>query len=176
MVMYGPMQLMVIGFPGNEFSGEVLPAITDVRDKGLIRLIDYVFVMKDGNGNVSRIKGTDLGPGEVEQLGAAVGALIGLGAGGAKGARKGAEMGAERGRERELSNERTYGLSQEDINEILESVPNKTSALFAIVEHLWAKDLKQAVMDSNGNVLIQGMLRPELFVRIGEALQSTASR
>ena len=177
MVMYGPMQLIVIGFPGNEFSGEVLPAIKDVRDKGLIRLIDYVFVMKDADGIVSRTKGTEiLGPGEVEQLGAAVGALIGLGAGGAKGARKGAEMGAERGRERELSNERTYGLSQDDINEYLESVPNKTSALFAIVEHLWAKDLKQAVMDSNGNVLIQGMLRPELFVRIGEALPRPSSR
>lgn len=176
MVMYGPMQLIAVGFPGNEFSGEILPAIRDVKQKGLIRVIDYAFVAKDADGNMVRVRGTDLGPGEVEQLGAAVGALIGLGAGGAEGARRGAAAGAERAGEREMGVERTYGLSQDDIDEIIDSFPNNTSALIAIIEHLWAKDLKQAVMDSNGAVLVQGMLRPELFVRIGEALPAMASR
>ena len=175
MVMYGPMQLMAVGFPGNEFSGEILPAIRDVKEKGLIRVIDYAFMAKDASGNVVKVRGTDLGPGEVEQLGTAVGALIGMGAGGAEGARKGAEVGAERARGR-MEGERTYGLSQEDINEIIDSFPNNTSFLIAIIEHLWAKDLKQAVMDSNGAVLVQGLLRPELFVRIGEALPAMASR
>jgi uncharacterized membrane protein len=171
MVIYGPMQLLAVGFPGNEFSGEVLPAIRDVKEKGLIRVIDYAFVMKDEDGNMVGVTGTDLGPGEVEQLGEAVGALIGLGAGGAKGAKAGAEMA----REGELENDVTYGLSQEDIDEIVDSFPNNTSGLFAIIEHLWAKDLKQAVMDSNG-IVVQGMLKPELFVRIGEALPALASR
>ncbi len=75
----------------------------------------------------------------------------------------------------EMANDRTYGLSQDDIDEIVDSFPNNTSALFAIIEHLWAKDLKQAVMDSNG-IVVQGMLRPELFMRIGEALPALASR
>jgi uncharacterized membrane protein len=90
MVMYGPMQLIVIGFPGNEFSGEIAPAINDAREKGLIRLIDYAFVGKDEEGEMITVEGTDLGPVEVKQLGAVVGGLIGLGAGGTKGAMKGA--------------------------------------------------------------------------------------
>jgi uncharacterized membrane protein len=173
MVKYGPMQLLVIGFPGNEFSGEIVPAINDARERGLIRFIDYVFVGKDEEGDMLAIEGTDLGPVEVEQLGAVVGGLIGLGAGGEEGARKGAKTGAEMAME--VENERTYGLSQDDIDEIVDSFPNNSSAVFAIVEHLWAKDIKQAVINSNGTVFIQGMLRPELFVRIGEALPKLTS-
>ncbi len=174
MVMYGPMQLLVIGFPGNEFSGEIAPAINDAREKGLIRLIDYVFVGKDEEGDMLAVEGTDLGPAEAKQLGAVVGGLIGLGAGGKKGARKGAKAGAKLGED--IENERTYGLSQDDIDEIVDAFPNNSSAVFAIVEHLWAKDIKQAVVDSNGTVFVQGMLTSELFVRIGEALPTTASR
>ncbi len=174
MVMYGPMQFLVIGFPGNEFSGEIMPALEDVRERGLIRLIDYVFVAKDEEGNMIEIEGTDLGQAEVEQLGAVVGGLIGLGAGGEEGAEEGAKIGAERARE--IENEETYGLTQEDIDEIVDSFPNNTSAVFLIIEHLWAKNITQAVIDSNGTVLIQGMLTPELFVRIGEAMPKSISR
>ncbi len=174
MVMYGPMQLIVVGFPGNEFSGEILPALEEARDKGLIRLIDYVFAAKDEDGNMVEVEGTDLGPGEVEQLGAVVGDLCGLGADEAEEAGSKEEAGEESGGEIEI--EITYGLSQEDIDEIVESLPNNTSALFAIIEHLWAKDLKQAVVDSKGIVLIQGMLAPEIFVGICEELPTSASR
>ncbi len=59
MVMYGPMQLIAVGFPGNEFSGEVLPAIRDVKEKGLIRVIDYAFVIKDADGNMLAVEATD---------------------------------------------------------------------------------------------------------------------
>ena len=174
MVMYGPMQLLVVGFPGNEFSGEILPAINDVREKGLIRMIDYVFAAKSEKGDLVEIEGTDLGPTEVEQLGALVGGLIGLGAGGAEGAREGAEIGEESASE--IDNEMTYGLSEEDIDDMVDSIPNNTSAVFAVIEHLWAKDIKQAVIDSNGTVLVQGMLTPELMVRIGEVVSGAVAQ
>ncbi len=45
-------------------------------------------------------------------------------------------------------------------------MPNSTSALFAIVEHPWAKDLKQALMDPNATVFIHKILRSEMLVRI----------
>jgi len=38
-VMYGPIQMFVIGFPGNKFSGEILPALDAAKKKGVIRLI-----------------------------------------------------------------------------------------------------------------------------------------
>ncbi len=171
MVMYGPMQLMVVGFPGNEFSGEIVPALDDARSKGLIRLIDYIFVSKDEEGNLLEIEGTDLGKAEVEKLGAIVGDLCGLGA---EEEEDEEEADSESGGEIEI--EMTYGLSEEDIDEIVDSLPNDSSALIAIIEHLWAKDLKQAVIDSNGIVLIQGMLAPEIVVGICEELPASASK
>ncbi len=142
------------------------PAINDAREKGLIRLIDYAFLSKDADGTLSGQEGTDLGPVEVEEMGAVVGGLIGLGAGGREGAKKGAKAGAERAKEKEMTNERTYGLSQDDIDDIVDAFPKNSSAAFAIIEHLWAKDIKQAVMDSNGTVLVHGMLTPELLVML----------
>ena len=55
------MQIFVIGFPGNEFKGEITPAINEAKEKGIIRMIDYLFISKDKDGNMVARKGTDLG-------------------------------------------------------------------------------------------------------------------
>jgi len=108
-VMYGPIQMFVIGFPGNKFSGEILPALDAAKKKGVIRLIDYLFVTKDSKGKMTSIEGTDLGKDEVVELGAAIGALFGLGHGGMEEAKLGAEAGAE------LAAEGSFGYSIDDI-------------------------------------------------------------
>ena len=162
-VMYGPMQLFVIGFPGNQFSGEIIPALNEARDKNLIRMIDYLFVSKDDQGNISAVKGTDLGRKEIKQLNSVIGALLGLGAGGMQGAETGAEMGAE-------FSEKDLGLKESDIRDIADDIPDNSSALLMIVEHLWAKKVKQALVNSDGIMLAQGMLTPELVVQVGAAL------
>jgi uncharacterized membrane protein len=163
-VMYGPIQMFVIGFPGNKFKGEIVPALNEAREKGLIRLIDYLFVMKDKNGDIVSIEGTDLGRKEAIELGAAVGALIGLGAEGLEGAKAGAEIGAE------MAAERSFGLDQEDIEGIAEEIPENSSALVMLVEHLWAKKIKEALRNSDAVLLAQGMLQPEMVVLMGAAL------
>jgi hypothetical protein len=43
----GPIQFVAIEFPGNQFKGEVIPELREVVDKGLIRIIDLVFIKKD---------------------------------------------------------------------------------------------------------------------------------
>jgi|SRR4051812_43163690 len=47
-----PVQYIVIGFPGNNFKGEAAPALADLIDKKLIRVLDLVFIGKDEDGNV----------------------------------------------------------------------------------------------------------------------------
>ncbi len=164
-VMYGPMQLFVIGFPGNQFSGEILPAINEARDKNVIRLIDYLFISKDEQGEISTMQGTDLGRKEIKQLDSVLGALLGFGAAGEKGAERGAELGAK-------FSERDMGLTERDIKDVAEHIPNDSSALLMIVEHLWAKKVKQALVNSNSVMLAQGMLTPELVVKVGAALST----
>jgi len=48
----GPIEILVISFPGNEFTGEVAPALAELVETGLIRVIDLVFVAKDAAGDV----------------------------------------------------------------------------------------------------------------------------
>jgi len=58
----GPVDVYIIGFPGNKFSGEIVPAILEQVDKGNIRVIDVLFIMKDAEDNVVTLSIEDLGP------------------------------------------------------------------------------------------------------------------
>ncbi len=57
----GPVEYMVVAFPGNKFNGEVAPALGDLVDSGTIRIIDLAFVHKDGDGNVTAVELEDEG-------------------------------------------------------------------------------------------------------------------
>ena len=48
-----PAEYMIFGFPGNQFNGSLAPALADLVEKGVIRLRDLLFIMKDADGNVS---------------------------------------------------------------------------------------------------------------------------
>lgn len=48
----GPVELLVIKFPGNQFTGEIVPALKELVDSGTIRIIDLIFARKDKDGNV----------------------------------------------------------------------------------------------------------------------------
>ncbi len=43
----GPVEYVVLGFPGNQFSGEVAPALAQLVESGTIRILDLVFIAKD---------------------------------------------------------------------------------------------------------------------------------
>jgi len=58
----GPVDYAVIAFPGNQFKGEIAPAIADLVEAGTIRLIDAAFVSKDETGEISTIELTELDP------------------------------------------------------------------------------------------------------------------
>ncbi len=53
--MIGPVDVYIIGFPGNQFTGRIAPAILDLIDKGIIRVMDLLFVTKDADGKVSSV-------------------------------------------------------------------------------------------------------------------------
>jgi uncharacterized membrane protein len=57
----GPVDVYIIGFPGNKFSGRIAPAIMDLTDSGTIRVLDLLFVMKDADGVVTTVEAADIG-------------------------------------------------------------------------------------------------------------------
>jgi uncharacterized membrane protein len=57
----GPVEYMVVAFPGNKFKGEIAPALGDLVKSGTIRIIDLAFVHKDENGDVAAVELEDEG-------------------------------------------------------------------------------------------------------------------
>ncbi len=58
----GPVDYAVIAFPGNQFKGEIAPAIGELVDAGTIRVIDIAFVGKDADGTAVAMELTELDP------------------------------------------------------------------------------------------------------------------
>jgi len=56
----GPVDVYIIGFPGNKFSGRIAPAILELVENGTVRILDLLFVMKDADGVVTTLEAADL--------------------------------------------------------------------------------------------------------------------
>jgi hypothetical protein len=73
----GPIDYLLVEWPGRQPNGEVAPHLVDLVDRGLIRILDLLFVSKDEEGNVAALNVADLG-GEVAELAVFEGASSGL--------------------------------------------------------------------------------------------------
>jgi hypothetical protein len=62
----GPVEYIVVGFPENNFHGAIAPALADLIDSKIIRVLDLVFVAKDGDGDVVALEFDQLSDGEIE--------------------------------------------------------------------------------------------------------------
>ncbi|KJY23116.1 MULTISPECIES: DUF6325 family protein [Streptomyces] len=62
----GPVDYLVVEFPGNRMTGEGLPLLVDLVDRGIIRILDLVFVRKDADGSVVALELKDAGGGEMD--------------------------------------------------------------------------------------------------------------
>jgi hypothetical protein len=165
----GPIQAFVIGFPDNErFEGRIAEELARLSDVGEIRILDAVFVMREG-GEVSVLRVSDLDDDQRTELRAAVGALVGLGVAGIDGAEAGAELGASVDVEAVTASEAIAGA-------ILDDLPDGSSALVLAIEHLWAVPLRDAVRDAGGLVLAHRSLSAEDLVGFGMDLGDEMDR
>lgn len=58
----GPVEYMVVAFPGNKFRGEIAPALQELVDSQTVRIIDLAFVAKDADGVIAALEVSDLDP------------------------------------------------------------------------------------------------------------------
>jgi len=65
-VEMGPIDYLLVEWPGRQPSGEVAPHLVDLVERGLIRIIDLALISKDEDGNVAGIEIEDLGDGSAE--------------------------------------------------------------------------------------------------------------
>lgn len=55
----GPVEYIIVGFPGNQFNGEIAPELGKLVDSGTIRILDLVFITKDEDGDVHAVEFED---------------------------------------------------------------------------------------------------------------------
>jgi uncharacterized membrane protein len=159
-VTIGPVQLLVVGFEGGEFKGEIRAELDRLRESDVVRLIDLAFVQKDDDGTVRMLRHTDLSGEELRDLGGRVGALVGLGAAGEEGALAGAAAGAEAASEGHL-------IGDDEVWYVEDAIPEGSAAAIALVEHRWAIPLREAIRRAGGEHLADAWIHPSDLVAIG---------
>lgn len=129
----GPVEYLVVEFPGNKFNGDVVPALTELTKNGTIHIIDLVFIKKDADGAVSSFELSDLS--DDESLGFA-----------------------------DLDGEIDDLLNEEDILLLADKLQPNSSAAAMVFEHVWAKRLGDAIVNSHGR-LVDSARIPRAVVR-----------
>ena len=158
----GPIQVFVVGFDRFEATGRIMAELRRVRKRGVIRLVDVIFVQKDRHGDIENsMHLTDLSETERMRLGSIAGGLIGLHAGGVEGMVEGEVLGALAVAERDA------GLSGDRMQELADSIPAGTAAAILVIEHHWAASLRDAIVDAGGRTLMQAMIAPDALAIVG---------
>jgi hypothetical protein len=62
----GPIDYLVVEFPGNKMTGEGFPILIDLVERGIIRIIDLAFFTKGEDGSVAGVNIAELGGGEYD--------------------------------------------------------------------------------------------------------------
>jgi uncharacterized membrane protein len=163
----GPIQVFVIGFDKADFGGQVLAELKRVRKRGVMRLVDLLFVSKAADGTISSsMHMSDLSEAERLRMGRVAGGLIGLEVDGLEGAVAGADLGELRVAVRD------YGMSSDQLADLADSIPAGSAAAIMVVEHHWAARLRDAIGDAGGQLLVQAMISPDLLLTVGAGLEA----
>jgi hypothetical protein len=64
----GPVDWLVVEFPGSRFNGEIAPALDDLVERGIIRVLDLLVLKKDTDGSLEAFELADLDESEIGQL------------------------------------------------------------------------------------------------------------
>ena len=73
----GPIDYVLVEWPGKQPEGQIAPHLVDLVDRGLIRILDLAFLVKGEDGSIAAVEIADIG-GEVTELAVFEGASSGL--------------------------------------------------------------------------------------------------
>jgi len=156
---FGPVQMLVVGFAGTEFTGEIMAELTRLKEADIVRLVDLIVVRKQ-EGQVETLQVSDLTTEEAEDFGALVGALIGAGMGEEEGVEAGLIAGAEAGSDGHI-------IDENEVWYLADAVPEGTTAAVALLEHRWAIPLREKITAKDGIVLADAWIHQADLIAIG---------
>jgi DNA-binding CsgD family transcriptional regulator len=147
--MPGPLQVIAVSFsPASDFQARVLTEVDRLQGRGVLRLLDVIFVAKNEDGTIEPV----VVGGDDDDLGALLSSILPLGGGGL------VEPTGEVG---------SSGSAMAGAWALAESLVPGTALALLLVEHGWAQALFDAVSESGGALLGEGFLTAEAGMVVG---------
>jgi uncharacterized membrane protein len=165
----GPVQVIIFGFDRtDQFRGEVLEELANLRGRGLIRLIDLFLAVKNPSGEVVTAEMNDLTEEESVEFGQVIGKLLGVTE------LETGEASADAVERTLAAASHSVGLDYNGLRQVVEDLaPGKAFGVL-MFEHTWAIPLRDAIRRAGGIPLAQGFLTQEALIMVGEELQAIA--
>jgi hypothetical protein len=135
----GPVQVLVVGFDQPKFTGEVLAEFVRLREAGIVRLVDLLLISRTKDGTIETLEAP-------EALAADLGGLAAELLSQPEGAESEAAVA-------ELDPAATWSLA--------DAIPAGGTAAVALIEHLWAAPLSEAIQRAGGTLLEETWLARE---------------
>ncbi len=135
----GPVDWIVVEFPGSRLTGEIAPILDDYVERGLIRVLDLLFLTKDEDGGFEAFEATDL------------------------------SNDTDLGELRMLETEAAMILSEQDVADLAESISPGSSAAVLVWENLWAAPFGAAVRHAGGQLAASGRIPIQAVIAAVEA-------
>ena len=159
---FGPVQMLVVEFDRTRFEGEIMPELERLKEEGMIRVIDLLFVSKPEGGELEVVQRSDLSKDEAMDFGAIVGALVGIGSGSEEETLRAAEAGAQEMEDGHL-------LGDSEVWYLSDVIPEGSSAAVVLIEHRWAIPLRDKIVAAGGIALADEWVHPADLIAIGAA-------
>lgn len=136
----GPIEIVVVGFPDNNFTGAIVPELERLVEARMISIVDGVFAMKAADGSMSLTELSQVDDdSDASRLAAVVNGVEGL-------------------------------ISAEDVEAFTQELEPSSSAVVLAFEHTWMKPIRDAVVGSGGilldSVRIPGRVVEEILATV----------
>lgn len=132
--MTGPVQVLVVGFDEPSFSGQVMAELGRLREAGLVNVVDVLLVKRGSDGSFETLPPL---PGMDPDLGRIAADVLGGG------------------------DDSDAGPVPTDSWSLADAVEPGGVAAVALIEHLWAGPLVEAIRGAGGRTLAEGWLSAE---------------
>jgi len=155
---FGLLQVVNFRFEGKVLPMDVMKQLKTILNRDLLRPVAYSVLVKDREGDIFVLEGGDLDEEEAVGINTIIGYLVGLAAGKP-------DIAVE------VAAAHASGVSEKHLQKMAEDLPPDHSALFLIVEHVWAKRAKDLFTSLGGSIVSHGMITNDMLIRLGAQLR-----
>ncbi len=142
--MLGPIEVVVIAFPGSRFKGQILPELSRLLEAGTISIVDGLLVTKDTAGNTTFMEIDEAGPDE------------------------------DVARLAELCDRCEELISDDDVEELTQDLEPGSSVAILVFEHTWVRPLREAIVDAGGVLAANFRVPREAVDEVVAALETAS--